>query len=168
MGGRKTKKLPGFTIVELLIVIVVIGILASLVVTAYSGVQQRARITAAKADLQALAKATEVYRADSGNYPVQNTAWKQIFENANLYDSTRVASQKSFMVCVRDGVYAIVAASPTGSKEVADGLWYYVSSETGMTELAYDTAATGTYTIDRVCQQTPAYPVTYLVWSNQL
>jgi len=47
----QSRKVPGFTIVELLIVIVVIGILAALVVVAFNGVQARARETQMKADL---------------------------------------------------------------------------------------------------------------------
>ena len=45
------KRNQGFTIVELLIVIVVIGILALLVITTYSGIQQKARNSKRQADL---------------------------------------------------------------------------------------------------------------------
>ena len=48
----------GFTIVELLIVIVVIAILAAITIVAYNGIQERARITKIKADLNQISKAT--------------------------------------------------------------------------------------------------------------
>ena len=50
-------KRSGFTIVELLIVIVVIAILAAITVVAYNGIQERANSSKAKADLSQLAKA---------------------------------------------------------------------------------------------------------------
>lgn len=59
----------GFTIVELLIVIVVIGILAAITVVAFRGVQERARMTAAQSDLAVLKKAMLMYRADMGVMP---------------------------------------------------------------------------------------------------
>lgn len=58
----------GFTIVELLIVIVVIAILAAISIVAYNGVQQRARDTTRKNDLAQLAKATKLYAVDNGDY----------------------------------------------------------------------------------------------------
>ena len=45
----------GFTIVELLIVIVIIGILATLVIVTFSGVQQKARDSERKTDINAIA-----------------------------------------------------------------------------------------------------------------
>ena len=59
----------GFTIVELLIVVVVIAILAAISVVAYTGIQQRARDSKRKIDLAAIAKAVELYRTDNGHYP---------------------------------------------------------------------------------------------------
>lgn len=56
----------GFTIVELLIVIVVIAILASISVVAYNGIQQRGRMSAAKSELNNFAKAVEVARINRG------------------------------------------------------------------------------------------------------
>lgn len=64
-----SKKQKGFTIVELLIVIVVIAILATISIVAYNGVQQRARDSQRKSDLAAIAKALELYRVDNGHYP---------------------------------------------------------------------------------------------------
>jgi len=59
----------GFTIVELLIVIVVIAILAAISVVAYSGIQQRGRMSARASDIASIQKALEIYRVDNGTYP---------------------------------------------------------------------------------------------------
>lgn len=60
----------GFTIVELLVVIVVIGVLAAVVIVAYNGVTNSAKNSAYKSDAQNLAKIAEVVNAqgDTG-YP---------------------------------------------------------------------------------------------------
>lgn len=63
------QKQVGFTIVELLIVIVVIGILAAITIVAYNGVQGRARDTQRVADMQNIVKALELYKTTNGVYP---------------------------------------------------------------------------------------------------
>lgn len=63
------RKQSGFTIVELLIVIVVIGILAALVLVTFSGVQQKARNTERTTDIKAVASHLETYNAEKGYYP---------------------------------------------------------------------------------------------------
>ncbi|MGB3023884.1 MAG: type II secretion system protein [Candidatus Saccharimonadales bacterium] len=65
----KKSSQKGFTIVELLIVIVVIGILAALVLNTFSGVQKRARDTQRQTDVNALATQLEVSYNDNGYYP---------------------------------------------------------------------------------------------------
>jgi len=60
----------GFTIVELLIVIVVIGILAAITIIAFGNIQARARDNARYADAKAIVKALELYKASNdGQYP---------------------------------------------------------------------------------------------------
>jgi prepilin-type N-terminal cleavage/methylation domain-containing protein len=66
---KTMKKDRGFTIVELLIVIVVIAILAAIVIVAYNGVQNRARDTNNKTDAVSIAKVAEAINADTGSYP---------------------------------------------------------------------------------------------------
>lgn len=63
------RKEKGFTIIELLIVIVVIGILAALVITTFTGIQQRARNTERETDIKALHSQLEAYYAQNGAYP---------------------------------------------------------------------------------------------------
>lgn len=60
---------PGFTIVELLVVIVVIGILASISVVGYNGIQQRAKSAAWVNAVASWEKILHLYRADNGTWP---------------------------------------------------------------------------------------------------
>ncbi|HCH34158.1 MAG: hypothetical protein UY35_C0003G0013 [Candidatus Saccharibacteria bacterium GW2011_GWC2_48_9] len=59
----------GFTIVELLIVIVVIGILAAITIVAFNGVQQRARDSQRQSAINQFKKSLAIYKADKGVYP---------------------------------------------------------------------------------------------------
>lgn len=64
---KKSNK--GFTIVELLIVIVVIGILALLVITTYSGIQAKARNAKRTSDIKSLQTHLEAFFSQNGYYP---------------------------------------------------------------------------------------------------
>ncbi len=72
-------KSKGFTIVELLIVIVVIGILATLVIVTFTGIQQKARNSQRQTDINAVDSHVEAYYASNGYYPayadVNTPAW---------------------------------------------------------------------------------------------
>lgn len=63
-------KQTGFTIIELLVVIVVIGILAAIVLVAYSGIQQRAHNSAIVSGVDAYQKALLQYSVDNQAYPL--------------------------------------------------------------------------------------------------
>jgi len=65
----KSQSERGFTIVELLIVIVVIGILAAITIVSFNGVTARANATSAKAAAASAIKKAEAYNAEKATYP---------------------------------------------------------------------------------------------------
>jgi len=68
--GSRSQHSLGFTIVELLIVIVVIGILAAIVIVAYNGVTARSKDAKRSTELASVMKALELYHVDKGGYPL--------------------------------------------------------------------------------------------------
>jgi general secretion pathway protein G len=60
---------PGFTLLELLVVVVIIGLLAGFVAPRYFGQVGKSEVNVAKAQLDALEKALDQYRLDVGRYP---------------------------------------------------------------------------------------------------
>jgi len=86
MPARKDELyLRGFTLVEVLLVIVVIGILAGMIVTRLSGRTEEARITRAKADMSgSLSLALDLFEQDIGRYPTSEEGLAVLAEDTGI------------------------------------------------------------------------------------
>ena len=111
-------KSKGFTIVELLIVIVVIGILATLVIVTFTGIQQKARDSKRKTDLNALDSHVEAFYASYGFYPTLKDLQTSSFLSTYMkgFDPGALTDPKGGAVSgtTSSSNYSYVAADSTG------------------------------------------------------
>ena len=66
-GSRR--RAHGFTLIELMVVVMILGVLAALVVPRFMSRPDEARAVAAKADIAAIMQQLKLYRLDNGRYP---------------------------------------------------------------------------------------------------
>lgn len=115
-------KSKGFTIVELLIVIVVIGILAAIVIVAFNGIQDRARWSKAQSDLSSINKAVQIYYAEKGTYPATatppNWSWR--------YSCVTGVSGNAFIPDIST-VMSNLPQAPCTAGSTTDDTWLYGS-----------------------------------------
>ena len=69
LKSAKNRDDAGFTLIEIMVVIAIIGILATLIVPRIMGRPDEARATAAKHDIGTISQALKLYRLDIGRYP---------------------------------------------------------------------------------------------------
>ncbi len=67
--SRATSRHAGFTLIEIMVVVVIMGVLAALLVPRLMGRTEDARILAAKQDIATLMQALKLYRLDNQRYP---------------------------------------------------------------------------------------------------
>lgn len=124
------KKQSGFTIVELLIVIVVIGILAAITIVAYNGVQNRANDAAVSSDLASVSKKITTFSIEKDRFPKGGTdlATLDLRLSTNAYSRGmwNGTSYYNVVYCWPNAAnpynFAIVAQSKSGAVfEVRDG-----------------------------------------------
>jgi len=95
MRNYRQSRHHGFTIVELLIVIVIIGILAAITIVAFNGVQGKAKIAVIQSDLSQASKSLDVYRATTSTddtYPSTLSDAKLTATNGTTYQYSYLSS----------------------------------------------------------------------------
>lgn len=109
MASKNVSSSSAFTIVELLVVIVVIGILATITIVSYSGISQKAIITSLKSDLGNASRLLKMYQVINSAYPAtlqlandgkgvpasSGTSYQYIFDNRSNPQGFCIAAIKN-------------------------------------------------------------------------
>ncbi|MCP4414319.1 MAG: type II secretion system major pseudopilin GspG [Gammaproteobacteria bacterium] len=74
----------GFSLLEIMVVVVIIGILVATIAPTLFGETEKARLTRVKVDLAALEDALERYKMDNFNYPTTDQGLEALVEQSNL------------------------------------------------------------------------------------
>ena len=159
------RKDQGFTIVELLIVVVVIAILAAITIVSYNGITGRANKAAAQAAVATFQKKAELFAADgsTGKYPVAAadltgaTTDKSYYLQASAFEyftatSTLTATNGTSKVAVRKCVAggtpanqaAVTSSNVTGLQVF---FWDYDAGNVTTTPVAVGNVGAGTTTV---------------------
>lgn len=150
MTHKKAWAKSGFTIIELIIVIVVIGILTAITLATYTGVRNKSFDASIQTDFKSIASGLRAYKAATGSYPTTDTLVSTLADSSgtvvqaavpkishngyNLNDDSNPNDTyfRNLLVCVRSGgsdpEFGLVALSLSGST------WYYMSSTSSVTQ----------------------------------
>lgn len=109
--NRPPIKIAGFTLIELIVVMAIMGVLAAIGMGSYNGVQSKARDAKRKSDLANIARALEMYYNDNKEYPMPNEftwdlQWKAT-SSATIYMEKMPSDARSG--------YQYIAIDPSGS-----------------------------------------------------
>ena len=118
-----SRQQAGFTLMEILVVVVIIGILGAIIAPNILGRPDQARVTAAEADIRAIGAALEMYRLDNHHYPSTDQGLEALITPPSGFPEPKAYNP--------DGYLKKLEADPWGSEYV------YERSGSGFDLLSY-------------------------------
>ena len=97
MRQSSPKPVTGFTLLEVMFVVVILGILGALIIPNFIGRPDEARVTAARIDIQQIANALELYRLDNGYYPSTEQGLQALVSKPSGYPEPRRWNQDGYL-----------------------------------------------------------------------
>jgi len=130
---RQNKKSRGFTLIELMVVIVILGVLAALIVPKVMSRPDEARVVAARQDIATLSQALKLYRLDNKAYPTTEQGLAALTANSGLDERDDAVSKLGYCSEVLDKLqYEFPAHDWVKQtlREASERLMYLLNSDT--------------------------------------
>jgi prepilin-type N-terminal cleavage/methylation domain-containing protein len=132
---KRAREEGGFTLIELMIVIVILGILAGIVLFAVGGITDRGTTAACKTDLSTIQTGVEAYYAKKGSYPADLVP--------SLTDPAAASGNNVFLRWDTGFTGSADATGPASSVHTGNGYTITYYGTTGGGHTAGDVVATG-------------------------
>jgi len=113
------KKRKGFTLVELLIVVAIIGILSGIAIPSFLGARTKAKISRSFADMRTMANALELYYSDNNYYPTQ----------AKLQTDEKIATTTTYLASIPKDPFSGTARTTTQDAIYNSSYGYHTNSD---------------------------------------
>ena len=84
MNLSKLRDKRGFTLIEIMVVVVILGVLAAIIVPKFLGRPDEAKVTKAKVDIKSLEEALGLFKLDNGFYPSTEQGLKALVEKPEI------------------------------------------------------------------------------------
>jgi len=154
MENRRRSR-RGFTLIEILLVLAIIGMLAGVTIFAIGGIGKRARVDTTKATLETVANALDTYQLHVGHYPTEEEGNLDALRIKPSFDSDQLADKWSgpylkkapldawnnalsyeIRVATSDDSteppYRLWSNGPDGMSDTEDDINYWTEEESGM------------------------------------
>jgi general secretion pathway protein G len=124
---RKEEHKSGFTLIEMLLVLTIIGLLAAVVVTKFSHIGGEARIKTTRASISAICTAIDAYEIDCGSYPsslqlLVNSSGEPNWHGPYVKGDLADAWGTPFGYTLRENDYEVRSAGPDKAMNTSDDI----------------------------------------------
>jgi general secretion pathway protein G len=144
----KTQVKRGFTLVEILIVVIILGILAAIVIPQFTNASTDAKNNSTSSTLQTIRSQIELFKIQHGDVPPASTAlWTVLMGKTNVLDTTQTVATGTFGPYCQSTPANPINGKTTFTTSAAAGYgWLYTTSGSQYTFQALNTTGTGVLT----------------------
>ena len=139
---KRVKQKKGFTLVELLIVIIILAVLAAIAVPTYLTMRDRAREAGTEVEMANIATALELYNADNEEYPAVS-GWSATLQGGSYMDNVPTSDMwgSDYVFALTTDGYTLTSNGVDKTATTADDIVFSNGQQTGFGK--YNTNARG-------------------------